>query len=126
MRRARRGQNMTQAALAAVVGVDLSTISTIERGEVTPSFATLWTVADILGSGLDELVGRRTPNATRPEIEGAALGSRSSATVPEGPTAEAFRLLRQEVRLAMETAQKAQVAAEEAKRLAEHRGRKSA
>ena len=63
---------MTQAALAAVVGVDLSTISTIERGEVTPSLATLWTVADVLAVGLDELVGRRTPNATPQESEGAA------------------------------------------------------
>ncbi len=117
---------MTQAALAAVVGVDLSTISTIERGEVTPSFATLWTIADILGAGLDELVGRRTPNATRPGIGVGAEGSRSSATIPEGPTAEAFRILREEVRLAMAVAQKAQQAAEEAKRLAGHRGRKSA
>ncbi len=49
---------MTQSDLAAVVGVDIATISNTERGVSVPDFATIESVADILVVSLDDLVGR--------------------------------------------------------------------
>lgn len=61
---------MTQGALAALVGVDIATISKTELGKTVPDLATLESVADILAVSLDDLIGRRTPT---PQGNGGAI-----------------------------------------------------
>ncbi len=120
---ARRG--WSQGQLAAKATLSQPVISALVAGRtVDPRSETLLKICAAFGWSPGALLDLSA--SVRPQAPGDGMAQHSRATVPEGPTAEAFRLLRGEVRLAMETAQKAQAAAEEAKRLAEHRGRKSA
>lgn len=61
LRSARQSRRLTQAQLAGQAGVDLMTVSKIERGVTVPDLATLWTLADLLGFSLDQVVGRSRP-----------------------------------------------------------------
>jgi transcriptional regulator with XRE-family HTH domain len=98
VRRAREQHGLTQSELAALVGVDIATISKTEIGKTVPDFATIETLADILGLSLDALVGRQTPEATLPIASGAAE-SRSGDIPPEGDLLEALR----EMQMQMDT-----------------------
>ncbi len=73
IRSAREGRDMTQGALAALVGVDIATISKTERGKTVPDLATLESIADILSASLDDLVGRRAPTPQETEDAGGRL-----------------------------------------------------
>lgn len=65
MRRARIGAGLTVPALAEKAGIVVSTVRSCEHGRALPGLWTLWHLADALGIGLDELVGRRTPDGPR-------------------------------------------------------------
>ena len=73
IRAAREKRDMTQGALAALVGVDIATISKTERGKTVPDLATLESIADILSASLDDLVGRRAPTPQESEETSARL-----------------------------------------------------
>lgn len=62
---ARQKAGMGVAELAEKAGIVDSTIRTCERGRSLPGLWTLWHLADALGVGLDELVGREAPNGPR-------------------------------------------------------------
>jgi transcriptional regulator with XRE-family HTH domain len=59
---------ISQAELANVVGVDMSTISDIERGDRVPNYATIESMADFLAVTIDELVGRSSAFAITPGV----------------------------------------------------------
>lgn len=65
MRRARIGAGLTVPALAEKAGVVVTTVRAYEHGRSLPGLWTLWHLADALDIGLDELVGRRTPDGPR-------------------------------------------------------------
>ena len=56
----RTGKNMTQAQLAAALGVQFQTVSKWERGTTLPDTAMLPEIADRLGVTIDALFGRET------------------------------------------------------------------
>src|SRR5579884_4123931 len=58
VREIRRLRGMTQAALAKHAGVDVATISSIERGIAIPNLALFDSIADVLEAPLDLLVGK--------------------------------------------------------------------
>ncbi|WP_269532420.1 helix-turn-helix domain-containing protein [Chitinimonas sp. BJYL2] len=69
---ARKRTGMTQAQLAEVVSVDAETVSRFERGNVTPSLATLDNLSAALGVSLAELVSgiSSTPQSLAAELAG--------------------------------------------------------
>lgn len=58
----REARKLTQAELGAAAGIDLMTVSKIERGIAAPDYATIETLADILRVPIDVLVGRLSPH----------------------------------------------------------------
>lgn len=56
VRKARKAKDLTQAALAAAVGVHVTTISRIERGEVWTSRAVAQRIAAQLGIPPDQVL----------------------------------------------------------------------
>ncbi len=119
----RRG--WSQGQLAAKATLSQPVISDLVAGRTSdPRSETLVKICAAFEWSSGALLDLSSP--ARQQAPAGETEEHSSATIPEGPTAEAFRILREEVRLAMAMAQKAQQAAEEAKRLAGHRGRKSA
>lgn len=80
LREERMRQNIALRELARRVGVSPSLISQIERGLVSPSVGTLWSMATELGLIMDELFrGTRQSSATNGQDHetGAAEGNRS-------------------------------------------------
>ena len=55
LKAARAALDMTQADLAAVVGVSRQTINAIEKGEYNPTINLCRTICRMLGKTLDEL-----------------------------------------------------------------------
>lgn len=107
--------DMSQRELARRSELDAGTISRIERGVIDPTFSTLAKIAKGLGRSLDLV------DATQPAIAGE-----TESHLPEGPIAQAVRLLRGEIHEVLEIAKAARQVAEEAKMLAQRRGRKTA
>lgn len=62
IRTARKAANMTQEELAAALGVRHPAISKWERGECFPALPTLVRLANVLGSSVDDLLGRTGKN----------------------------------------------------------------
>lgn len=62
---ARQKAGLGVSELAEKAGIVVSTIRSYEHGRSLPGLWTLWHLADALGIGLDELVGRAAPNGTR-------------------------------------------------------------
>lgn len=54
----RREKRLTQAQLAARLGVPQSTVSKVELGERRLDIIELWTWCEVLGVGLSRFVGR--------------------------------------------------------------------
>ncbi len=57
VKRIREGQGMTQLQLAVKADTDIRQVQRIEAGEIATSIAQAKLIADVLGAGLDELVG---------------------------------------------------------------------
>ena len=55
LKAARAQKDMTQADLAAAVGVSRQTINAIEKGEYNPTIRLCLTICHVLGKTLDEL-----------------------------------------------------------------------
>lgn len=114
-------RDWTQGQLAAKATVSQPVISDLIAGRTAdPRAETLVKIGEAFGWSAGALLDL---SVTRPDD---ARGTEAPSPIPDGPIAQAFRLLREEVRLAMEVAQRAQATAEEAKRQAAHRARKSA
>ena len=64
IRSLRLKQNMTQAQLAQVLGVQYQTVSKWETGATLPNTAMLPLIADALGATIDQLFGRRQIGCT--------------------------------------------------------------
>ena len=62
LKKARRSKNLTQAELAAKIGVAQITVSFWETDRNSPCLIFLISLADVLGISLDELVGRTAKN----------------------------------------------------------------
>lgn len=60
IRALRRQKGITVAALASSIGIHKGHLSRIERGEKTPSLATLEAIAKALGAGMAQLFGEKT------------------------------------------------------------------
>jgi transcriptional regulator with XRE-family HTH domain len=60
LRKAREAKNLSQADLAARVGMEPSAISHFETGRRDPSFANLRRLADALAVTVDYLIGRES------------------------------------------------------------------
>lgn len=56
----RKAKNLTQEALAALLGVERTTVTMWETGQNTPPTKYLVTLADALGCTLDELLRTET------------------------------------------------------------------
>jgi transcriptional regulator with XRE-family HTH domain len=61
IREARQQRNLSARKLAELVGVTPSWISQLERGQVTPSFATMFRINHMLGITTADLFGSRQP-----------------------------------------------------------------
>ena len=59
--RLRRKQNLTQMALADLMGVSFQAVSNWERGQSMPDVSKLPELADIFSVSVDELLGRQAP-----------------------------------------------------------------
>ena len=59
--RLRREQNLTQMALADLMGVSFQAVSNWERGQSMPDVSKLPELADIFSVSVDELLGRQAP-----------------------------------------------------------------
>jgi transcriptional regulator with XRE-family HTH domain len=59
VRRLRIAAGLTQAALAARMGVDRAYVSGLEKGERNPTIITLWHTAKALRAPLQELTAER-------------------------------------------------------------------
>ena len=59
--RLRREQNLTQMALADLMGVSFQAVSNWERGQSMPDVSKLPELADIFSVSVDELLGRQPP-----------------------------------------------------------------
>ena len=66
LRRVRRSQDITQAALAERTGVAVSTVVRIEKGQVTPQIETVFKIADVLGVDPKWLIGGDGEGGHRP------------------------------------------------------------
>ncbi len=55
---ARKAAKMSQSELADKAGTDQSYISRIENGEKAPNLEVLVSIANVLGTGVDNLLGR--------------------------------------------------------------------
>ena len=53
--------NMTQSALAEIIGVDIMTVSRWERGKQEPSIETLKKLSTLFNCSIDYLVNPTTP-----------------------------------------------------------------
>lgn len=60
VRRIRIAAGLSQAELAARMGVDRSYISGLEQGQRNPTVVTLWHLAKALGAKLQDLVKARS------------------------------------------------------------------
>jgi|SRR5579862_434737 len=132
VRRVRVTRNMSQEELADLIGATAGTISEIERGITTPSVATAWNMADKLSVSIDALVGRaESPWFSESGAVGhgpptpPAIGVETEVRLPED-LAIVIDALQERVRLAEEKANTALATADEAKRLSQHRGPRSA
>lgn len=56
LRRLRHERRITQQKLAALSGVNISTIVNIERSQVGPSLSTAVSITDALGVSIDEML----------------------------------------------------------------------
>lgn len=54
---ARAEKDMTQTALAAVVGISRQTMNAIEQGDYNPTLKLCRAICKVLGKSLDELFG---------------------------------------------------------------------
>lgn len=61
LRPLREARGLTQTELAELLGTNASFISLMESGERQPSMQTLARLAEVLGVGFDELLGRTLP-----------------------------------------------------------------
>ncbi len=59
---ARAEKDMTQAALAAAVGVSRQTMNAIEQGSYNPTIKLCRAICRVLGKSLDELFGEGDEN----------------------------------------------------------------
>lgn len=89
----RERAGLSQAALADLVGANLSTISDIERGVSVPALSTAWAIADRLGVTLDDLVGRVTQQSLDAEEGQPSPIDR----VPPGPTRDVLLALQGQI-----------------------------
>lgn len=78
LRQLREERGLTQSELADQVGIVTSFISLMEHGERQPSIDTLAKLADVLGVGIDELMGRP---ALVPAVKTARNGSAFSEAI---------------------------------------------
>ncbi len=65
LKRARLEKGMTQAALAAAVGVSRQTINAIEQGDYNPTIRLCRAVCRVLGNSLDELFGEEDDTCSK-------------------------------------------------------------
>jgi putative transcriptional regulator len=59
---ARAEKDMTQAELAAKVGISRQTMNAIEQGEYNPTIKLCRAICRVLGKSLDELFGEENEN----------------------------------------------------------------
>lgn len=109
---------MSQRELALRTGLDPSTISRLERAKGDVTYSTLLNIAEVTGTTVSALTDDTRPPET--------LSDETAARLPAGPIAEAVELLQSEVLAVREMAETAQRLAEEAKREASRRPRRSA
>ncbi len=84
----RRTRNMTQMQLADEMGVSYQAVSNWERGQSMPDVSKLPELAELFGTTIDHLLGRKSPM-----IEAAAAGDLSSVQVTPDELAAAAPLL---------------------------------
>ncbi len=65
LKHARLEKGMTQAALAAAVGVSRQTINAIEQGDYNPTIRLCRAVCRVLGNSLDELFGEEDDTCSK-------------------------------------------------------------
>lgn len=71
LRQLRKSKNMTQSALASVLGVSTATVAMWETARREPDTSTLITLAAYFGVSVDYLLGsEKTPPETDKELEG--------------------------------------------------------
>ncbi|MCC6434099.1 MAG: helix-turn-helix transcriptional regulator [Acidimicrobiales bacterium] len=58
--RAAHGE-MTQAELAALVGVTRQTLNAVEQGKYSPSLEVAFRIADVFGTRVDDIFAYRAP-----------------------------------------------------------------
>ena len=75
LQRERKARRLTLEQLAALSGISKSMLSQIERGQVNPTFAVLWSLTQALGIALSDLVQTGEASGGKDDIEvlGAAL-----------------------------------------------------
>ena len=66
LRRIREHRELTQAELGARAGIAAASVSHFETGQRVPSLDSLVKLADALQVPVDDLLGRSSPEATRP------------------------------------------------------------
>lgn len=91
---ARERAGLTQAQLAEAAAITDETISRLERGAFEPALSTMVALADALGVGLDELLGRSGPGSRR-KAAASPLATRlaeQAATLP-APAQKALLVL---------------------------------
>ncbi len=66
IRKARKGLNKTQAAVAEMANISQTHYSSIENGKESPSIATLVRIADALGLSVKDLILDEEKNPTQP------------------------------------------------------------
>ena len=67
IRNARKAAGLSQAQLAATLGVSQGAVAQWENGITHPSYGVLKPLADTLGLTLDELIGKGAENASVPD-----------------------------------------------------------
>ncbi len=90
--RLRRERNLSQMALADRIGVSYQAVSNWERGQSMPDIAKLPDLATILGTTIDELLGRNAPLIAH-AAAGTLTGYIQTNTPAAGEVAEAAPLL---------------------------------
>lgn len=90
LKAARHAARLTQQALAERAGVSFEMVSRIERAKGLPSVPTLVTLANVLGTSTDYLVGRDEDVGPRLPIElvleARSLAERIEAYLPTPPS----------------------------------------
>lgn len=77
LQEARRAAGFTQQSLCQKAGLSYSTLAKIERGAIkAPSIFTIQTIAEVLGVGLDQLLGITVPGSAPPKKMVAENGVR--------------------------------------------------